>query len=136
MWLKYIEEELHVLKPKIVCLLGKQVSDFIISKMNLYKESDSVYSLWEITFLTAYHPSYISVYKRKNMQEYIDNLTSLIKKYNRTSDIIIISSWRLFLTQFTNLSPQFYRLYYSQNQAHQTNQDQQLNRTQDLCRVL
>lgn len=64
--------EIQFLKPKIVFLLGNNVSNFVekyIQKNNINLD---------VYFKKIEHPSYIYVYKRKNKQEYINRLTNYI----------------------------------------------------------
>lgn len=79
--------ELEFLKPKIVFLLGKQVSDFTLSMYNQRCQGlDSEFNyasfqIEEVTFVPVHHPSYILVYKRRFVENYISGITSLIAKY-------------------------------------------------------
>ena len=79
------EWELETLQPKTVFLLGKQVADFILKKMGVRNFSlDDNFNyhgiqINGITFIPVHHPSYILVYKRKALPEYIASLRSLIK---------------------------------------------------------
>ena len=72
-------EEIEKIKPKIVYLFWKQVSDFVIKKLYVEKKSDFEYTQWDITFVLAHHPSYMYIYKRKELDNYIQNIVQQIQ---------------------------------------------------------
>lgn len=80
-WLKDLIDKISLFKPKIVFLFWKQVSDFVIKKSKLEKMSDNEYKYWETIVIFAPHPSYIAVYKRKNVGDYISFITNKIDIY-------------------------------------------------------
>jgi len=71
------EWELEKLRPMTVFLLGKQVATFIMKKFASDKPilSDTFHYapliVNNIRFIPIHHPSYILVYKRKMLDEYI-----------------------------------------------------------------
>jgi len=78
-------KEIIELKPKIVFLLGSKVSQFVLEKKQhkLIKSKkdwrcfDEV--LFEgIYFVSIFHPSYVYVYKRKKISEYVDTVYQVI----------------------------------------------------------
>lgn len=81
-----LEWELKEGKPAVVFLLGKQVSTFIIKKLlNVEPYLDSQFNYLpirvnNINFIPIHHPSYILVYKRKHLQEYINSIQKLFEK--------------------------------------------------------
>ena len=74
------EWELEKLTPSTVILLGKQVSDFVFKKLfqpkpQLNAEYNySSYQIGGINFVPVHHPSYILVYRRKHLEQYITNI--------------------------------------------------------------
>jgi uracil-DNA glycosylase len=78
-------DEIDVLKPSHMFLLGKQVSDFILGKQELTVGllSDSFnYSLFYkngVRYIPIHHPSFILVYKRKSLPQYILGIQQLLK---------------------------------------------------------
>jgi DNA polymerase len=77
------EWEIEQLKPKVVFLLGKQVATFVLKKLSYFSPPfndnftyDSV-EIDGINFIPIHHPSYVLVYKRKNLQQYISNIQNL-----------------------------------------------------------
>lgn len=77
--------EINLLSPKLVFLLGEKVSSTIEKKMNLdfekwqefdyhYRESNGIY------YVPIHHPSYIHVYKRKDVDDYIESVEKIIKQ--------------------------------------------------------
>jgi DNA polymerase len=81
-----LELELEVLSPRIVFLLGKQVSDFILSQHGIKipglntEFSYEPISIGETLYVPIHHPSYILVYKRKKVSEYISAISKLINR--------------------------------------------------------
>lgn len=77
--------ELQSQSPKIVFLLGRLVSDFIFEKFDLVKvdlKNGFKYRVAEaegIKFVAVHHPSYILVYKRKQIKKYISEIHKLIE---------------------------------------------------------
>lgn len=75
-----LETEIQSLKPRIVFLLGKQVSSFVIGKKIgepvSFKESFeyTAYNVDGVLYIPIHHPSFILVYKRKYISEYIKNI--------------------------------------------------------------
>ena len=81
-----LESEVSEFKPKLVFLLGKLVADFVAKdkfevnfaddfKYEAIKAGDTIY-------VPVHHPSYILVYKRKNVDSYIKGISKLIAKYS------------------------------------------------------
>ena len=77
--------EVNNIKPKIIFLLGKIVSDFILSKNGFDKIalSDNFkyksVQINDVLYYPIHHPSYISVYKKKFCKQYIDSIVDIIK---------------------------------------------------------
>lgn len=77
-------EEIRCIKPKIVFLLGKIVSDFVKKEQGLTIENTenilnyTIYCQNRIYYIPIPHPSYIYVYKRHQVNDYIKDLTQLI----------------------------------------------------------
>lgn len=59
------------LQPKVIVLLGKKVSSYVL------KGKEQI----DVSFIQALHPSYIYVYKRNFILEYEENLKQEIEKY-------------------------------------------------------
>lgn len=77
--------EIKHTKPKVIFLLGNIVKTNFISKdCKFYIKhkrfySYDIYKMNSSYIIPIYHPSYISIYKRKNMVDYIKDITSLIE---------------------------------------------------------
>ena len=80
----HLEKEIIEFKPKIVFLLGKQVSDFVsnraveLSSSFRYKpvvKNNTVY-------ISIHHPSYILIYKRNKINAYLKSISEIISKYS------------------------------------------------------
>ena len=80
-----LQDEIAVLQPSLVFLLGKQVSSFTAGslfkkEMNLNPDFDyDSFAIGRTTFIPVHHPSYILVYKRKYLDEYINSIQCQIE---------------------------------------------------------
>lgn len=89
-----LEVEMDKYKPQVVFLLGRLVAEFTLKKYGLKlgglgsNYSYSEYKVGNITFVPVHHPSYILVYKRKAIQQYIDGIQKVISKKLDSSFII------------------------------------------------
>ena len=78
------ESELDEMNPSVVFLLGKQVANFALKKLSEYipvLDDDFLYDSYMIgntKFVPVHHPSYILVYKRKLIDQYIENIKKII----------------------------------------------------------
>jgi len=78
--------ELETMRPSSVFLLGKQVADFVSRKMGIpqVKLNDTFqyesFSAGTTQFIPIHHPSYILVYKRKQLQQYMDGVQAVIRQ--------------------------------------------------------
>lgn len=75
--------EIEILKPKVVILLGKNVIQSIETNMKVrfddFNEYDyKLYKLGDLNVIPIHHPSYISVYKRKSKETYINAVEKMI----------------------------------------------------------
>ncbi|HMJ47817.1 MAG TPA: uracil-DNA glycosylase family protein [Ferruginibacter sp.] len=77
------EVELKLLKPSVVFLLGKQVATFVLKKLSISEFAldenfnYSAFTINNIQFIPIHHPSYILVYKRKFIPQYMDAIQAL-----------------------------------------------------------
>ena len=79
----YLQSEIQAYKPKIVIMLGEQVSSFIIDALELTNQLiknvfSKIYLKDGVKFIATHHPSYIYVYKRKIINDYIQEIANLI----------------------------------------------------------
>ena len=80
----YRAELVHLVPQKVV-LFGQLVSDFIAHKLGLtfaapVREFDfPVARCGDVTFLSAYHPSYVLVYKRRKLDVYKRRLAAFLE---------------------------------------------------------
>lgn len=83
--------EIDSIKPKLVFLLGKQVSDFVLSEFDISKNDSysnfkySSYSFKDVKFIPVHHPSYVLVYKRKYLDDYINAIGEHIHSIGSTT---------------------------------------------------
>ncbi|MFH1178392.1 MAG: uracil-DNA glycosylase family protein [bacterium] len=77
--------EIASIKPSVVLLLGKQVSVCVLNQIGLTVVADSSvfnYKIVEydgVRYTAIHHPSYISVYKRKEKELYIRAIQDLVE---------------------------------------------------------
>ncbi|WP_165958282.1 uracil-DNA glycosylase family protein [Segetibacter sp. 3557_3] len=80
------EWELKHLHPKVVLLLGKQVADFVLKRFDLPKVTLAEHFQYHMFlidgtyFVPVHHPSYMLIYKRRYIQQYINGIQDLISK--------------------------------------------------------
>lgn len=89
-----LQLELETLKPNLVFLLGKKVSDFVYKQQkNMKYKIEKIEGGWianDTTFMAIHHPSYIYVYKRKFIDDYINEVQLTIE--TELADILRIAS--------------------------------------------
>ena len=78
-----LEHEIQVMMPKIVFLLGEKVYSSVERHLKIkFKKWDgfeyNYQKLGEIYYVPIHHPSYIYVYKRKMIKEYINGVKRII----------------------------------------------------------
>ncbi|WP_416865117.1 MAG: uracil-DNA glycosylase family protein [Imperialibacter sp.] len=85
--------EIEELQPAVVFLLGKQVSDFVLSKYSIKTGEPSgefeynSYSFGGFEFVPVHHPSYILVYKRRFVANYIAGISKHLQRLLEMSAI-------------------------------------------------
>jgi DNA polymerase len=78
--------ELRALNPSLVFLLGKQVASFVFKRyLNKEAELDKTFNYQPhlyngMYFVPVHHPSYMLIYKRKYMNDYIYGIRSLCER--------------------------------------------------------
>ncbi|MGF0094275.1 uracil-DNA glycosylase family protein [Lachnospiraceae bacterium SGI.066] len=82
---EHLEDEIQELSPKIVFLLGEKVYLAVEKhlKIELKKWNDFQFYFKEyngVYYVPIHHPSYIYVYKRKQIDEYIKGIKNVINK--------------------------------------------------------
>ena len=76
-----VKDEIESINPKIVFMLGQKVTQAILNNTEKYSEFEySIIEIDGINYVSIHHPSYISVYKRKNVGDYIDGVVNIINK--------------------------------------------------------
>lgn len=79
-----LQKEINELSPKIVFLLGEKVyssvEKYLDIKFDKWDEFNYSYKEYEgVYYVPIHHPSYIYVYKRKRIDEYIDGVESIVR---------------------------------------------------------
>ena len=80
----HLQEEITEFKPKIVFLLGKQVADFVNERKSEGLSDNFDYKTIKrdnTVYVPVHHPSYILVYKRKQLDSYIAGISKIIAAY-------------------------------------------------------
>ena len=81
----HLLDEINAIKPRLIFLLGKQVATFVLKKYGVTEYSLNENFEYEIIdskdcrFIPVHHPSFILVYKRKRLQDYIKSIENIIK---------------------------------------------------------
>lgn len=82
----HLDNELQMLCPNLVFLLGKRVSETVCSHLCMpwvqwdgYKYHDVKHN--NTTFVSIHHPSYIYVYRRNEIGHYIDSISHIIESF-------------------------------------------------------
>lgn len=71
--------EINIVKPKVIFLLGKKIYDFITK----YIDQNKIKIDAKIYYLE--HPSYIYIYKRKYINDYINKVQNIINSVDKTT---------------------------------------------------
>lgn len=82
---EHLLSEIHTMSPKIVFLLGEKVYSSVGKhlKIDFEKWEDFQYHYTEFKgtyYVPIHHPSYIYVYQRKRMSEYIEGVEKIINQ--------------------------------------------------------
>lgn len=85
MCMPHIDAEIQELSPQIVFLLGRKVTEavsrFYSIDCKMWDNFDYQYVKYNnIYFVPIHHPAYIQVYKRKQAQEYVLGIRSIIEQ--------------------------------------------------------
>lgn len=89
----HLENEIDFFEPKMIFLLGKQVATFVLKEYGVKDISlnDSfnyeTFQLGGNIFVPIHHPSFILIYKRKKLEDYIDGIKDIILSNSNNSEI-------------------------------------------------
>jgi uracil-DNA glycosylase len=75
----HLKQEIKKVNPKTIILLGKHVTTFLSKKLNLNLKKYHPTKHNNTTILPIDHPSYIMIYKRKQLKQYRDKIIKIIK---------------------------------------------------------
>lgn len=80
-----LASEIESLTPKIIFLLGEKVSSSVSRHLDIHFEkwSNFEYTYAEYSksfFVPIHHPSYIHIYKRKQIDEYLSGVAEVIER--------------------------------------------------------
>jgi len=86
MCIPHLDEEIRLLSPKIVVLLGQKVADAVKLHHKIEFEKtfnfDYCATLYRrVFYMPVQHPSYICVYRRKQKDEYISSIERFVRQY-------------------------------------------------------
>lgn len=80
--IEHLNNEISLMNPLVVFLLGRQVAEFVLKhnghdvpKLNNSFEYNS-FKIDGCSFIPIHHPSYILIYKRKFIDQYIEKVSS------------------------------------------------------------
>lgn len=75
----HLENEIEMVKPKIIITLGNQVASFVSEKFGIKLEKYVLTKFNGVSILPIDHPSYIMIYKRKQLEQYKNRVVGIIK---------------------------------------------------------
>ncbi len=81
-----LADEIEILKPSIIFLLGKQVAQFVLGKHshNSFSLDENFnyqsFIIDEIIYVPVHHPSFILIYRRKFIENYINGISSFFQE--------------------------------------------------------
>lgn len=81
-----LENEIRELEPSVIFLLGKQVAGFVLDKIGIHAfdlNENFTYRVFQvdgIAYVPVHHPSFVLVYKRKQLKKYISKIQSVMLK--------------------------------------------------------
>lgn len=83
--ISHLDLELRNLSPKIIFLLGSQVTEAIGKRYGISFQKWSGFNYTferykDYYFIPIHHPSYVHVYKRKQVSEYISSIENIINQ--------------------------------------------------------
>lgn len=81
----HLKGEIEEVQPKVVLLLGNKVASGVAKHRNMVTPKFNGYQYQSVEhngvkYIAIQHPSYIYVYKRKEIQQYIDAVVDIIRK--------------------------------------------------------
>ena len=83
----HLELEFEAIQPKVVFLLGRKVQTAMAKNYDLKFEQHKTLHILvakhkETFFVNVYHPSYIYVYKRDKISEYVEQINTISRTQN------------------------------------------------------
>lgn len=85
-----LQLEIKRAEPKIIFLLGKMVSDFMMRFQNIFastldeKFNYETHRVKDVYYVPIHHPSYILIYRRKFMEDYISKVSKTLTNLSYT----------------------------------------------------
>ena len=91
---RHLTTEINYFAPKIILLLGKQVASFVLKNKGVSKvDLDGKFNyrlifIEGIYYLPVHHPSYVLIYKRKHVQNYIAKIKQVLSRHHYEEAIV------------------------------------------------
>jgi DNA polymerase len=91
---RHLTREINYFSPKIVLLLGKQVASFVLKNKGVGKvDLDGKFNyrpifIEGIYYLPVHHPSYVLIYKRKQVHNYITKIKQVLSRHHYEEAIV------------------------------------------------
>ncbi len=82
----HLENEVQVLSPRVVLLLGKQVANYVLKQFDsslskLDKNFNyNVFMINGVAYVPIHHPSFMLIYQRRNLESYVDQICRVIRE--------------------------------------------------------
>ena len=84
----YLKRQIEIIKPKVICTLGRYSMDVIMKQFGLVDELDSIskihgkeFKVEELSIIPLYHPA-VAIYN-SNMKETLKNDFQILKRYKK-----------------------------------------------------
>lgn len=80
-----LDNEIAILGPKVVILLGEKVSSSVARRYGLFFEKSDGFNYRYVQqngiyYVPVHHPSYVHIYRRKQLDVYINSICALIQR--------------------------------------------------------
>ncbi len=99
--------EMEMVKPKLILLLGERVATFILRKLKIHDREAYVsynyksHMINDVIYVPVHHPSYIRIYKFKELAKYEQGIINIISRQLNTEPERSITQHRVMLANIS-----------------------------------
>lgn len=80
-WLELLLKNIEEFQPYLIFLFWKEVSNFIFKNIDIIKINENEYKYMNSKIILVDHPSYVFIYKKRYLNDYINNICQIINRY-------------------------------------------------------